>query len=446
MDINNDKTILPYRHVSQKVLFRSLLGFAFLLILVAFFFNTPQEILNGQVKILTTSSNLTTDYFALTNVGATFFNSGMLALHSLLLIRMTKARINGSLIAAIFTVAAFSFFGKNLYNSMPIVLGAFSYAWVTKVSAKKSLLAALFGTALGPLVNEITFNIGMPIFPGVVLGSLAGFVAGFILPPLAHHFVVFTKGFSLYNIGFSSGVVGTVFTSILRATGVEIEPVSLLSSGYNMPLSILLFSLFSLILIYGLYLNEWSFKGYELIAKQSGQLSTDFLEMTGYGLTLINMSLLGFVSTLFVLILGGEINGPTIGGVLTVVGFGAFGKHLTNVLPVLLGVTLIGYINSYDMSATSVIIAGLFGTTIAPIAGRYGFLMGVLAGGLHLTVVSNTSYLHGGINLYNNGFAGGFVAALMIPLLEAVHYHREQRRELREPVDPAEEIEQEENK
>ena len=72
--------------------------------------------------------------------------------------------------------------------------------------------------------------------------------------------------------------------------------------------------------------------------------------------------------------------------------------------------------------------------------------MGMVAGGLHLTVVSNTSYLHGGINLYNNGFAGGFVTALMIPLLEAVHYHREQRRELREPVDPAEEIELEKEK
>ena len=116
-----------------------------------------------------------------------------------------------------------------------------------------------------------------------------------------------------------------------------------------------------------------------------------------------------------------------------------------NVLPILLGVALIGYVNGYDMSDTSVIIAGLFGTTIAPIAGRYGLIMGMLAGGLHLTVVSNTSYLHGGINLYNNGFAGGFVAALMIPLLEAVHYHREKRREMREPVDPAEEIEQEQS-
>ena len=71
------------------------------------------------------------------------------------------------------------------------------------------------------------------------------------------------------------------------------------------------------------------------------------------------------------------------------------------------------------------ITAGLFGTTIAPIAGRYGPWIGMLAGAFHLSIVSNTDNLHGEINLYNNGFSGGFVAAIMIPLLEAFHYHKE---------------------
>ncbi|MEC6747558.1 DUF1576 domain-containing protein [Marinilactibacillus sp. XAAS-LB27] len=445
METNDKIVATSARQITQNTQYWMLILFGIFLVLISFVFNTPLEIINGQAVILTTASNLTTDYFELANVGATFFNSGILTLHALLLIKITKAKINGSLIAAVFTVAAFSFFGKNLYNSMPIVVGAFTYAWVTKVPAERSLLAALFGTALGPLVNEITFNIGLRLGIGILLGSAAGFVAGFILPPLAHHFVGFTKGFSLYNIGFSSGVVGTIFTSILRATGVVIEPISLISKGNNMQMSLLFFPLFTVMLLYGLYLNSWSLNGYSRMMKHSGQLSSDFVKKNGFNLTLINMSLLGFVALGFVLSLGGELNGPVIGGVLTVVGFGAFGKHLKNVIPILLGVTLIGYLNNYDMSDTSVIIAGLFGTTIAPIAGRYGLVMGMIAGGLHLTVVSNTSYLHGGINLYNNGFAGGFVAALMIPLLEAVHYHREQRREIREPVDPAESISTEED-
>ncbi|WP_208558677.1 DUF1576 domain-containing protein [Marinilactibacillus kalidii] len=427
--------------LSQIEKYWMLVGFSLFLIGVSFLLDSPSEIFKGQGIILTTASNLTTDYFELTSVGATFFNSGILTLHALVLIKLTKAEINGPLIAAIFTVAAFSFFGKNLYNSTPIVIGAFTYAWATKVPTEKSLLAALFGTALGPIVNEITFNIGLPFGYGLLMGCSAGFIVGFILPPLAHHFVAFTKGFSLYNIGFTSGVIGTIATSILRAMGVNIEPVSMISQGNNTPMSLVFFPLFAGMLLYGVYLNGWSFKGYNRLLRNSGQLSTDFIKRNGFSLTLINMAGLGFISLFFVLILGGELNGPVIGGVLTVVGFGAFGKHIKNVIPVLIGVTLIGYINHYDMSDTSVIMAGLFGTTIAPIAGRYGTLMGIVAGGLHLTVVSNTSYLHGGINLYNNGFAGGFVAAMMIPLLEAVHYHREQRRELREPIDPAESIE-----
>jgi len=32
----------------------------------------------------------------------------------------------------------------------------------------------------------------------------------------------------------------------------------------------------------------------------------------------------------------------------------------------------------------------------------------------------NVGVLHGGVNLYNNGFSGGFVAAFLVPIIEAV--------------------------
>lgn len=436
----NQLYISNYTTISQNVKYGFLWSVALFFALMAFVFNTPQEIIAGQLTILTSPANLTTDYFALSNVGATLFNSALLTAHSIVIIKMTRAKVNGPIIAAVFTVAAFSFFGKNLYNSTPIVLGAFAYARVTEVPAEKSLLAALFGTALGPLVSEVSFNIGLPFPEGVFFGYMVGFIAGFIIPPLAKHFVGFTKGFSVYNIGFTCGIVGTIFTSLLRSTGREVEPVSMISSGNNQAFTIIFLTLFTLMLIMGMYLNSGTLNGYAELMKHSGQLSTDFIKTNGFSVTLINMALLGYVSVLYILFHGGEINGPSIGGILTVVGFGAFGKHLRNVLPILIGVSLMGFINGYDMSATGVVIAGLFGTTIAPIAGRYGTLIGILAGAIHLAVVSNTGYLHGGINLYNNGFAGGFVAALMIPLLEAVQYQQEKRRQLREPVDPAEAV------
>ncbi|GEK91503.1 DUF1576 domain-containing protein [Alkalibacterium kapii] len=407
---------------------------------LAFLFNSPEEILMGQISILLSPSNLVTDYFAISNVGATLFNSALLTAHSIAIIKISKAQINGAVIAGVLTVAAFSFFGKNLYNSTPIVIGAFAYAWVTRMPAEKSLLAALFGTALGPLVSEISFNLGLPLAQGILYGYAAGFFAGFFIPPIANHVVDFTKGFSVYNVGFTCGIIGTLFISVIRSTGKEVEPVSILSSGNNEYFTLIFLFLYTVMLGAGLYLNSWSFKGYKDLLKHTGQLSTDFLKTNGFQVTLINMSLLGFLSLGYVHLHGGELNGPVIGGILTVVGFGAFGKHIRNVIPILLGVSLMGVVNDYDMSDTGVVTAGLFGTTIAPIAGRYGKWAGMLAGALHLSLVSNTDNLHGGINLYNNGFSGGFVAAIMIPLLEAFHYHKEKRKKLREPVDPAKEV------
>ncbi|WP_277631129.1 DUF1576 domain-containing protein [Atopococcus tabaci] len=438
------KPIINKTQLTEQVKHFIFVGVALYFIVLAFVFNSPQEILHGQIKILVSPANLLTDYFALTNIGAALFNSGLMILHALATIRLVRAKINGPVIAAILTVAGFSLFGKNLYNSMPIVLGALLYAIVTRVPAEKTLLAALFGTALGPLVSEISFNIGLPLPVGILTGWTAGMVAGFLIPPLAASFVKFTKGFSLYNVGFTSGIIGTVFVSFLRGVGVTIEPISVLSSGNNIPFELFLSVLFIFLFLMGYVLNGMSIKGYKNMLEETGQLSADFVDLFGFGVTLMNVSLLGLLGTAYPVLLVGDLNGPVIGGIFTLAGFGAFGKHPKNVLPVLAGVTLMGLIGSYDLTSTSVIIAGLFGTTIAPISGHYGPVVGMLAGALHLSVVMNTSFLHGGVNLYNNGFAGGLVAASLVPLLEAIDYHKEAYKKWHEPVDPAEEIEIEE--
>ena len=36
-----------------------------------------------------------------------------------------------------------------------------------------------------------------------------------------------------------------------------------------------------------------------------------------------------------------------------------------------------------------------------------------------MTIVQNTSILHGGMNLYNNGFEAGLVCVLLLPIIEA---------------------------
>jgi hypothetical protein len=41
----------------------------------------------------------------------------------------------------------------------------------------------------------------------------------------------------------------------------------------------------------------------------------------------------------------------------------------------------------------------------------------------------NIGYLHGGMNLYNNGFSGGFVAAFLAPLFALIQDSRKGRKD-----------------
>jgi hypothetical protein len=69
------------------------------------------------------------------------------------------------------------------------------------------------------------------------------------------------------------------------------------------------------------------------------------------------------------------------------------------------------------INSPSLIIAILFSTALSPIAGKYGWKLGVLTGFLHVCTVTNISYLHGGMNLYNNGLAAGIIAMVLIPII-----------------------------
>ena len=102
------------------------------------------------------------------------------------------------------------------------------------------------------------------------------------------------------------------------------------------------------------------------------------------------------------------------------VGFGATGKHVRNILPVMMGVWLASLTKTWNITDPSPIITLLFSTTLAPIAGEFGVIAGIIAGFLHSSVAMNVGIIYGGMNLYNNGFAGGIVAAFMVPIIQSI--------------------------
>lgn len=134
----------------------------------------------------------------------------------------------------------------------------------------------------------------------------------------------------------------------------------------------------------------------------------------------MNLGMMGALTTALVMLTGGHMNGPVLGGIFTVIGFSAFGKHPRNTVPVIIGVLLAAALMGRNLGSTGILIVALFGTTLAPIAGVYGPIYGLIAGFLHMALVGNVAFLHGGLNLYNNGFSAGFIALTLIPVFNAI--------------------------
>ena len=72
------------------------------------------------------------------------------------------------------------------------------------------------------------------------------------------------------------------------------------------------------------------------------------------------------------------------------------------------------------MLSTQEYVNGLaFATGLCPIAGKYGWKKGMIAGIIHAVICTSTSGMHGGFVLYNGGFTSGLTALVMIPVLDS---------------------------
>ncbi len=372
-----------------------------------------------------------TDYFALGVFGSAFINVGILTLLSVLLAYRHKVILNGPLFASILTVTGFSFFGKNLYNSISIILGVYLYAVFVNKPFSQYIMIGLFGSVLSPVVSYITFGMRFPLLIGILLGNLAGIAIGILLPPLAAQTLVFHRGFTLYNIGFTSGLIAMTFTAVLRLFSYSIVENTLVFNEYHFPLIWIIFGFFSLTVGIGFYYNSFRLSGIREIFDSSGKLTTDFIANSGIGATLINMGLVGLMLSSYVLLVGGQLNGPVIGAILSAVGFSAFGCHLKNSFPILVGIFIASLFGTFhEITSTGMLVAAVFGTGLAPISGFYGSFYGVIAGVLHIALVHNVSTLHGGLNLYNSGFSTGFVAGILVPILDNFTAVRKEKKTL----------------
>lgn len=401
------------------------LGLAAVLLLIGLVMDGPLAIWTGLGKIVTTENALITDYIQLAGPGAAFANAAIVILITAALYRLSGDPLNGSSLVGLGLMAGFSLFGKNFLNIWPILLGTWLYARSRKEPFAKYISVSLLATALAPMVSYIALDNG---FGNLFSGIVVGIVIGFIMPPLCAYTFRIQNGMNLYNVGFACGLLAMLFVPVMTALGADPTLNYHWAEGYNVLFGGLLGAACVGFVLAGLFLCHrppWAaWAGYRRLLKTSGRAPSDYLRMFGTGPVLINMGINGLIGLAFLLLLGGDLNGPTLGGLFTIMGFSAFGKHAGNIIPVMAGVTAGGFFFQGGMESGSLQLAVLFCTAMAPIAGYFGWQYGVLAGFLHSVVVLSTGSPVAGMNLYNNGFSAGLIAIVLYPTIIAIARHR----------------------
>ncbi|MEG2871389.1 MAG: DUF1576 domain-containing protein [Clostridium sp.] len=394
-------------------------------VIAGFFIQPLSQIGPGILRIIREPDFLITDYFLVGGIGAALVNAGVLTLLILALVYYLRMEMDGHTITSCCLMFGFSLFGKNLLNIWTIIFGVFLYSRYHKKPLSNYIYVGIYGTSLSPIITQIMNIVDLPFLIRLILSIAVGSIIGFVLPPLSTHVHYAHKGYSLYNVGFASGIIATIIVSLFKSFGITTEARLIWSTGNNLLFLYLLGLLFGGMVTLALWIDGKNVLiSYKRILKSTGIAGTDYLKEEGGFAVIFNMGINGIAAMLFVVLVGGDLNGPTIGGIFTIVGFSATGKHLRNIVPIMLGVYLASFTKMWSIYEPSPMLAFLFSTTLAPIAGEFGILVGILAGFLHSSVALNVGLVYGGMNLYNNGFAGGMVAIFLVPVIQSIRDRR----------------------
>lgn len=415
--------------IKGKEMLLFVLGTNALLYLSALLTATPKELLQGMIQIIISRDALITDYFVLAGFGASFLNAALVMTVCIVLLMVEKIPFSGPTMAVLYINAGYALWGKNILNILPILLGTFLYAKLHHVKFGRYIYMALFGTGLAPFVTEMLYMLPFSYPVNFMLAVAMGIFLGFVISPISMHTASMHMGYNLFNVGFAAGILAFVLVCVMRSQGLNSSTVLIWREGVPTLLVVGMYLYFAIAVILGLVLNRGRMDKLLHIFKHPGRAVADFVLMDGPGATLMNMGLVGMIGLTYILLIGGDLSGPVVGAIWMAFGFAAFGAHVKNYLPVLLGVYLYSFLSRNPATAPGIQLAAIFAVGLAPIAGQFGVIPGMLAGMFHSAIVMCTSEMYGGLNLYNNGFSAGWVAIFMVPSLESFIKHFQDKRQ-----------------
>ena len=424
-------------------------------VVAAFIMPDRSAAFSGFYKILTSTCKVSTNYFALGGYAATFLNMGLVGLFCWALCWLPGAKaVNVTNFGFLLTVG-FGAWGINPLNMIPTILGVLLYALVKKEKAGSLVNAMMFSTGIAPLISDLLlrypntemvgFNplgLGLALFVGLIIGFLLP--AGLSFAPNVH------KGFNLYSaavpVGMTAFFLRTVLYNVML--GKKIGDVSALSSMGALDVqswpatNIFCFVLFGLCILFALLMGCKP-KDYWNLLKDSG-FGANFAAKYGNAPFLMNVGVFGLMIVAYFnlagLIDGKEVwTGMTFGIVFCMLCTCDSGSHPGNVWPIMAGymVTsfLFGWIfkllggetYSLTIGAQAILIGLCYANGLSPIAGKYGWPLGMLASGLHYLLVTAVPDMHGGFCLYNGGFTAALICLMFVPQLEKFCKTKEER-------------------
>jgi len=390
-----------------------------ILVGLGFVFDTPRNIFEGTWAIFISTDILITDYIAVGGVGAAFVNVALCGLLAIGAMRFAKHEPSGLAIATLGVVIAMAFFGKNPANMLPIIAGGWLYSKFTGTPHRGCVLPSVLATCLAPVVTRFAFVYAIPLPVGIALGILLGLFVGFIMTPFAAALRRAHEGYLLYNVGFAAGIMAVGMFAIFRTLGVDQYIIDNWSGGNNFALATFSATMSVYYIIVGFLSRAEKLSVRELIRIDAEDY--DYYKKYS-GTTYVSMGILGLICVAFMFAIRGEYNGVVLGALISTIGFGAFGKPIVSSVVLIAGAMLAAgastLLTGVPINHRAFLVAVLFATCLAPIATRFGWKWGLVAGFMHLSLSINVAIFHGGMNLYNNGFAGGIAAMILVPIIK----------------------------
>ena len=425
----------------------------------AVFMPDRDQMFTGFWKIMTSTCKISTNYFALGGFAATFLNMAIVGLFCTALCCLPGAKPNNVTTLGVLLTLGFGSWGMNLVNMIPTVLGVCLYALVKKEKLGAMSNAMLFSTGIAPLISDLLFRYPGTEYLGfnglgLAIGLFVGLIIGFFLPAGLAHSPNVHKGYDHYSaalpVGMTAFFLRAVLYKVLPGNIAELSTMAALDVNSFKACNIFAIALFVLFIIFALLMG-CKLKDYWNLMKDSGH-SVSFTAKYGFAPFLMNAGVFGLMIVAYFnfaaaidtnAAMSDAWTGMTFGIVFCMLATCNSGSHPRNVLPIMLGYIATSYLFGWiagllgaesfalTIGSQSILIGLCYANGLSPIAGKYGFGYGILAGGLHYLLVSAVPDMHGGFLLYNGGFTAALICLVFVPQLERFCKTKEEKKALK---------------